>query len=92
MTKKNVNILNKNNNVIRKTQMLVFNCTKAASEFFSHTQKICTGNRLSLTLLRHVSCGEKSDDIAFLNSFETNLKANFRYSVDNIATPQNRSD
>ena len=116
--------------------MLVVNCTKAASDFFSVTQQ---GKKISsiepaphksiaesmmgpispdddfeddefqwqwvvhcvsikrkkyLLIMDYHSrycimfpAGKKGDDIAFLNNFETNLKANFRYWVDNTPTP-----
>jgi hypothetical protein len=35
--------------------------------------------------------GKKGDNIAFLNSFETNLKANFRYWVDNAQMDQSEA-
>ncbi|MEJ6080169.1 hypothetical protein MT391_16780 [Vibrio sp. 1-Bac 57] len=114
--------------------MLVFNCTKAAAEFFSVTRQgkkqSCIEPAPHKTIAESVAtpvfpdgfdstendefqwqwvvhcvsikrkkyllvmdyhsrycilfpAGKKGDDIAFLNSFETNLKANFRYWVDN---------
>lgn len=119
--------------------MLVFNCTKAAAEFFTVTRQ---GKKISSiepaphkTIAESVAtpifpdgidplenngfqwqwvvhcvsikrkkyllvmdyhsrycvvfpAAKKGDDITCLNRFETNLKANFRYWVDNIATTE----
>jgi len=118
-----------------KKQMLVFNCTKAATEFFSVTRQgkkisliepaphktivdslttspfpddTCDNNAFQWQWVVHCisikrkkyllvmdyhsrycimfPAGKKGDDIAFLNRFEMDLKANFRYWVDNIST------
>lgn len=119
--------------------MLVFNCTKAATEFFSVKRQgkkitciepaphktisesiaspvfpedvdpkenngfqwqwvvhcVSIKRKKYMLLMDYHSrycvmfpAGKKGDDIEFLNSFETNLKANFRYWVDNAKMDQ----
>lgn len=122
--------------------MLVFNCTKAAAEFFSVTRQgknisciepaphktiaesiaspifpddvdaqenggfqwqwvvhcVSIKRKKYLIVMDYQSrysvmfpAGKKGDDIAFLNSFETNLKASFRYWVDNAQMDQSEA-